>query len=554
MSLFDFIKIDKSKCIKCLQCLRSCHVNAIRYVDQELFIHPERCVKCGDCYEYCSYNAVEIKNEVRSAQLALDQNETVIASLSPTWVSEFKGVSMNQIICALKGLGFTHVSQATLGAEKVVEETRKNFSKKNKLTISSLCPVVNRLIETYYPHHLKHMNPISMPETLHTRMLKQWYGEEAKVVYISSCVATIGNVVLDGVLTYSLLKELFEEKNIDIYSYPKEGENDFQPSLASNYHGYQMVSSAIEYFPNIDVQSASGLKRVMKMLEDIEIEDFEDKVYLELFACEGGCLTSVGSIDKNNMLAKKLRFDKHIREGRNIATQKLPEVEFHIQRVDRGIKRYAKEKEKEFILRKMNISKSGSLLNCGACGYLSCDAFANAVVLNMAEIKTCVWHQKNSIKQNLDSIIEQIPYGFFIIDKDLRFKNVNDTFCQNIEVDKKTLLSNKVTIDKILSFDQEIDSMFKTSFKTSNKNTTHEVMVCGNNMKLNLVALQEGELIFGTLRNFFSSTAFDDEYIESVKNIIRENVISVQKIAYLLGDNISRTENLLSTIVKNDEE
>ena len=262
MEVFDFIKIDKTKCISCLQCLRSCKVNAIRYVDSQLFIHPQRCVMCGDCYENCSYGAVEIKDVTDATMILPNKSEITIASISPTWVSEFRGVSMNQIISALKDFGFTHVSQATLGAEKVFEETRKNFSKNNRLIISSLCPVVNRLIETYYPHHLRHMNPVSMPETLHTRMLKKWYGEDAKVVYISSCVASVGNVVLDEILTYSTLKEMFEEKKIDIYSYPKEGENTFQPFMASNYHGYQLVSSAIDYFPDVDVQSASGLKRV----------------------------------------------------------------------------------------------------------------------------------------------------------------------------------------------------------------------------------------------------------------------------------------------------
>ena len=78
MEVFDFIKIDKTKCISCLQCLRSCKVNAIRYVDSQLFIHPQRCVMCGDCYENCSYGAVEIKDVTDATMILPNKSEITI--------------------------------------------------------------------------------------------------------------------------------------------------------------------------------------------------------------------------------------------------------------------------------------------------------------------------------------------------------------------------------------------------------------------------------------------------------------------------------------------
>ncbi len=550
MSISDFLKIETGRCIQCLQCLRSCDVNAIRYVDNKLFIHPQRCVKCGKCYENCPNGAIELRNLVPTANIQVKDNPITIASVSPTWVSEFRGVTMNQFVQGLKMLGFTHVSQSTHGAQQVIEKTRDNFKNSKPLVISSLCPVVNRLIETYYPQYLEYMNPVSMPETLHCRMLKKWYGEDAKVIYISSCVASKGNVVLDGTMMYSALKDWLDEEKIDLRALPKHGDNVFEPFLANTYHGYQLVSSAIEYFPQVDVQSASGLNRVMKMLKDINVQDVEDKVYLELFACEGGCLTSVGSIDKNNVLAKKLRFDKHIREGRLLVNNVLPEVEYAITRKDRGVERFAAAKDKEAVLRKMNITESGSLLDCGACGYNTCDEFANAVVMNMAEIRTCVWHQKNELTNNLQKIIEHIPYGFFIVNKDMKFENVNSIFCNAVGVDRNVLLSKKISIEKMVSFTDEIKDLFENGLESK----SYEVIINGRDMKLKLYRLVGTNLIFGGVKNFFSSAAFDEAYVESVKKIIQDNVSSVQKIASLLGENISRTETLLSSIVDNKED
>lgn len=547
MQEHKFLTIEQNKCIKCLQCLRSCSVNAIRYVDNNLFIHPERCVKCGKCYEHCPSGAINIKDVISSVKKEIADNKTVVASISPTWVSEFRGVSMSQIVTALKMLGFSHVSQATHGASTVIEETKNTLQNKKPLVISSICPVVNRLIETYYPKYIEYLNPILTPETLHSKMVKKWYGENTKVIYISSCIASYENKELDGAITYSELKSWFQEQMIDVFSIPSDTLAQFEPMMANNYHNYQLVSSAISYFPETDVQSSSGLNRVMKILNDINTESIEDKVYLELFACDGGCLTSVGSIDKNNILAKKLRFDKHKRDSKKEINYTLPKVEFKTERFDRRIKHYAQEQEKEEILRRMNISKSGSLLNCSACGYVTCDSFANAVVLNMAEISTCVWHQKNSIQNNLNTIIEQIPYGFFIINKEMQFTNINDIFCKTIGIEKDVLLSTKISIDKLISFSNEINSVFKDQISE----VSHKIIINDNEMKLNLVTLQDGELIFGCLRNFLSSSAFDDEYVESVKTIIRTNIYSVQKIATLLGENISRTESLLSSIVEN---
>lgn len=550
MEITNFIEIEQAKCIECLQCLRGCDVNAIRYIDNKLFIHPERCVRCGKCYEQCPYGAVVVNGQSLCFNNAISKSEITIASISPTWVSEFRGVSMNQIVLALKQLGFTHVSQVVLGAEKVVRQTRKNLSSKNKpLVISSLCHVVNKLIEIYYPKYIEYLNPISTPETLHSRMLKEWYGKDAKVTYISSCLASYKNDILDGALTYIDLQELFERNSIDVHKFPYEGENHFQPFMATNYHGYQLVSSAIDYFPEVDVQSASGIPRVMSMLEDINVNDIEDQIYLELFACEGGCLTSIGSIDKNNMLAKKLRFDKHIRDGKSDNVSELPEVKFYKKRESKRVKRFAEEKDKEAVLRKMNITQSGSLLDCNACGYHTCSSFANAVVLNMAQVNSCVWHQKTSISQNLNSIIEHIPYGVFIVDNNMTFTNVNNVFCDTVGVDREVLLSGKVSIQKMISFSNEIKNVLHDSLQYKD----YKILVNGREMRLDMHTLQQKDMVFGGLKNYFSSTSFNDEYVESVKKVIQENIISIQNIASMLGENVSRTETLLSSIVENKE-
>lgn len=549
MELSNFIRIERSRCVRCLQCLRSCDVNAIRYVDNDLVIKPNRCIKCGKCYEQCPNGSVEIRHYLRSAQQTVVENEIVVASISPTWVSEFKGVTMSQIVNGLKILGFTHVSQAVHGATKVIEETKRHFNKNTPFVISSLCPVVNSLIEIYYPDFTKYLNPVSTPETIHAKMIREWYGQEAKVIAISSCVAQKGNKNFDAAITFSALKDWFADQNIDVKSLPSNSEDVFEPFLATDNHGYQLVSSAINYFPSIDVQSASGIVRVKKMLEDIDVNGIVDNIYLELFACEGGCLTSVGSVDKNNMLVKKLLFDKHIRDSKQDHKNTLPDVEYERHRTSRMVDKFASEQQIESILRTMNISGSGSLLNCGACGYHTCHDFANAVVTNMAEINTCVWHQKNCLSNNLKKLIEYIPFGIFVVDNNLDVINVNSQFCDGVGVSSDALKNPNVALEALLPFTDQIKSMLDnpTGFKT------YDIDVANKKMRLKLFSLQDGVLVCGTLRNRFASASYDDSYVQSVRNVIQDNLVSVQQIAYLLGENVSRTESLLSSILESKD-
>ena len=117
------IYTEKNDCQDCYKCVRECPVKAIKIEDGSASIVEELCIFCGHCTEICPVGAKKVRNDLTLAKLILDKTPKVIASIAPSWVADFPGVSEQRMVNALKFMGFTAVSETSLGAEVVSKET-----------------------------------------------------------------------------------------------------------------------------------------------------------------------------------------------------------------------------------------------------------------------------------------------------------------------------------------------------------------------------------------------------------------------------------------------
>ena len=121
---------------------------------------------------------------------------------------------------ALKKLGFYDVRETAEGAYIVKEEYSKILDiNKYPVFITSSCPVINSLIEKYYPEALPYLAPVVTPMVAHGKLIKS-EDESLKVVFIGPCIAkkdeedSVG--VIDNVLTFKELQQMLDEANIDL--------------------------------------------------------------------------------------------------------------------------------------------------------------------------------------------------------------------------------------------------------------------------------------------------------------------------------------------------
>ena len=109
----------KNNCQDCYKCVRRCPVKAIKIEDGSAMIVPDLCIACGTCYRVCPAKAKQARNDLTRAKHLVQSGKDVYVSLAPSWITEFEGVSREQMIAAIRRLGFRGVSETALGAEEV---------------------------------------------------------------------------------------------------------------------------------------------------------------------------------------------------------------------------------------------------------------------------------------------------------------------------------------------------------------------------------------------------------------------------------------------------
>ena len=109
----------KNNCQDCYKCVRRCPVKAIKIEDNSAMIVPDLCIACGTCYRVCPAKAKQPRNDLTRAKHLVQSGKEVYVSLAPSWITEFEEYSEEQIIAALRRLGFKGVSETALGAEEV---------------------------------------------------------------------------------------------------------------------------------------------------------------------------------------------------------------------------------------------------------------------------------------------------------------------------------------------------------------------------------------------------------------------------------------------------
>ena len=132
MNQYYPIYTEVTECQDCYKCIRHCPVKAIRVENSHAKIIPELCVFCGDCVIDCPSHAKHIRDDIAKAKHLLSQKKKVYVSLAPSFTSEFTDYTKEQLIAAIKNLGFYAVSETALGADLVSAQLAEDLQKAQK--------------------------------------------------------------------------------------------------------------------------------------------------------------------------------------------------------------------------------------------------------------------------------------------------------------------------------------------------------------------------------------------------------------------------------------
>jgi iron only hydrogenase large subunit-like protein len=563
MKNFNPIYTEKTECQDCYKCVRECPVKAIKFQNSAAAVIPELCVLCGHCVNVCPAHAKKVRDDIVKVKTLLKTKKKVIASLAPSYKSEFGFSDGSVIISALKKLGFFGVSETALGAQQVSATIAQQLAtQEQKLFISSACPSIVDLITHYIPKLTNSVTGILSPMLAHSKMLRKRYGETIGVVFIGPCIAKKREAdshpnLVDTVITFDNLRNWLIEEQIDLTTLASDADSIFIPNTAEEGAMYPVdggMSSTIKINCTInDPQfvSFSGLKNVRNVLENMDPELLKEKLFVEALACEGGCVNGPLCVDQCSTIKKRLAVitTTSYPVKKIPRTPSVPIVEF----VANSTVKFSLYSENEIINALHQVGKLSikDELNCGGCGYDSCRDFANALLSGKAERTMCVTYMRKLAQNKATGLIRTMPSGVVIINDRFRIIESNRNFASIFGPVTETAFDSSpglegVSLNKIVPFHE----FFRHVLDTGEDIIQRDFKVEHRIIQGSIFTIEPHSVIGGVFADITTPSIQKEQVVKRAREVIQKNLSMVQKIAYLLGENASETEIVLDSIIE----
>jgi len=407
----------KNRCRVCYSCVRECPVKAIKIIDGQAEVITERCIACGNCVIVCSQGAKTFYESKSAVISLLNSDEKVIVCVAPSFPAEFIEIEdYKYFVGMLRAMGFEKVVEVSFGADIVAKKYSKLLDETDKrTTISSDCPAIVNYIQNFHPDLVEFLAPLASPMVAITRIVKEKYGDKYKVVLVGPCIAKKAeSTELDEVLTFSELRELFEELKISVGSVePSEFDPPYsgKGSLFPISRGLIHNMGKMDQIPEGNVIVTHGHVNFKEAIDELQSGEV-DSEYLELLCCRG-CIMGPGmskggkrfkrrSIINNYVHNKVDKLDLKIWKD-ELATYLQLDMSENFEPKDQK-KKIHEENQILDELKKMGKNSQTDYLDCGACGYPTCRDHAIAILDGLAEIEMCLPYTIEKLHQTIDQL------------------------------------------------------------------------------------------------------------------------------------------------------
>jgi iron only hydrogenase large subunit-like protein/nitrogen-specific signal transduction histidine kinase len=413
----ELVTTIKEKCRVCFTCVRECPAKAIKIVNGQAEIIQERCIGCGNCVKVCSQEAKVFLNTTDVMLDLINSNNKVAAIIAPSFPAEFSEIKdYKAFVGMLRKIGFDYVHEVAFGADLVSLEYQKILENENlKTYISADCPAIVSYVEKYYPQIIESLAPIVSPMIAMTRVVKEKYGNETKVVFVGPCIAKKDeSKEVDAAITFKELRDIFEEKDLFM---EKELESEFNQPIGGK-GGIFPVSRGLIQTLDIDdtihegnVIVAEGRSSFPEAIREFDSGLIDDH-HLELLCCEG-CIMGAGMSVSGNRFLKRTnisnfvqqRLDTFDKEEWKNQIEKYSTIDLSAsyKQQDQRLESPSPH-EIQKVLETMGKFDPKDMLNCGACGYETCEEHAIAIIRGFAENEMCLPFTIEKLHESIENL------------------------------------------------------------------------------------------------------------------------------------------------------
>jgi iron only hydrogenase large subunit-like protein len=308
-------------------------------------------------------------------------------------------------------MGFDEVYDVSYTCELYNKLIEEYVSKQNELTISSMCPVVVRLIEFKFPHLTHHLFPMESSRGIAAMLAKLEKAKELGLkpedicaIYITPCPAKMISINQPQCREESYLDAAISISEIYGPLLKVLGNRDKKEDKQIHHSGgigisWGMIGGEIRGLDPETSLAVEGIHNVINVLEDIEDGKIKGIKYLELRSCTGGCIGGPFTVENQyiarNKIVRLIRKFGRTNKATSADLKKIRE-EYNFY-CDIALGRHSidiLDQDPKQALMKMKkrdkIFKTLPGIDCGACGVPTCKSFAEDVVQGRALISECL--------------------------------------------------------------------------------------------------------------------------------------------------------------------
>lgn len=605
----QLIVTDKDKCNLSYTCVRVCPAKAIKIAEKHAQVLPDRCIGCGQCVTMCAQNAIHYRSDIEIVESLIVHNDKVAAICDPAISGEFTDVAdYRKFVAMIREIGFDIVTEMSFAVDLVAYKYKDlvdGFQGKHYITTK--CPPVVSYIEKQEPELVDNLAPIVPPYIAMAKIIHKRYGDDVKVVYITACTAakdekkqfyhTDGHI--DGVLTFIELRQLFAQKSIT----EKTVEfSEFDPPLGRKgglfpiSHGLFQAVDINQSLLDGDIIITEGRNNFLQSIKEFK-EESELNQHLDLFYCKG-CIQGPGTSSRGKKFTRRAQVIKYVDKRMKAIDAyqwRLDIEEFKSLDLSRSFKSkdvrlpVPTKEEVDAVLADMGKSKIEDQLGCGACGYPTCREFAVAHLQGLTDYEQCYSFSIKKLRsyvkkvnasnekyrktqealvtseekarqeerlvreaaETTTAMLNKLRAGVVIVDDHLNVIEANERFIEMIGEDAREIAEvvpglKGAELKSLVDFHK----VFSTVLQSGQDVLERDVEFANSILNVSVFTIKRNQVVGGIIRDLIKPEVRKEEVIKRARDVIKENLETVQQIAFLLGESASKTEKTLNSIIE----
>ena len=394
--------IDAELCVGCLACVRVCPTDAIAVaVDEPLLlrIDDEACIRCGQCLPACPHGAVKVNGEIGRALAIASEGDGVLI-LSPESVAHFYPATPEQVINACYAAGFRAVTRGVIGDELVAAEYLKLWEEEPWGTlIRSTDSVVVDTVRLQFPELLPYLAPVTVPAVAEARYLRAQYGPGLKIAYAGIC-PPINSTELDAAITFGDLDQIFRIRGANVLTQPIFFERvpEERRRHLSAAGGLPLALLEQARYSSRKFRKLRGLDALKALARAVAVDRL-DLGFVDILATEGSLDHPMSGPRDELFWRRELLASTEPPRSRfpvvDTAVSASYGAAFEIKQ--RPLR--AAPEAVAAILEQIGKGPNGRPWDCRACGFNTCQRFAESAALGRASLRQCTPFQERRAEE-----------------------------------------------------------------------------------------------------------------------------------------------------------